>query len=99
MSRFVSEFWLSKQYDRTYFSDTLYACENSGVGTLFRMDESVEMEGRWENGKLSDPEGEYQYQDYPHYVKFYEQEVERAVGNFTTNLPNVPPIDPNCPKS
>jgi hypothetical protein len=65
--------------DGTSWAGEWFADEKHGVGTLFRMDESVEMEGRWEEGKLSDPEAPYQYQDYPHYVKFHEQEVERAV--------------------
>ena len=55
------------------------ADEKHGLGTLFRMDESVEVEGRWEKGRLTDPAAQYQYQDYPHYVKIYEEAVEKAV--------------------
>ena len=65
--------------DGTSWAGQWVAYDKHGFGTLFRMDGSVEMEGRWERGRLSDPAAQYQYQDYPHYVKIYEEAVEKAV--------------------
>lgn len=65
--------------DGTSWAGEWVADDKHGLGTLFRMDGSVEMEGRWERGRLTDPAAQYQYQDYPHYVKIYEEAVEKAV--------------------
>ena len=65
--------------DGTSWAGQWVADEKHGLGTLFRVDGSVEMEGRWERGRLTDPAAQYQYQDYPHYVKIYEEAVEKAV--------------------
>ena len=40
---------------------------------MYRLDESIEMEGRWENGMLADPEGQYQ-------VRFYTAVSKRFDG-------------------